>query len=46
MTGNGLKDIQSATCAVGRAISIRPDMEEIRTAVARASLRQPQEVPV
>jgi threonine synthase len=46
MTGNGLKDIQSATRAVGRAISIRPDMEEVRTAVASGSLRQPQEVPV
>jgi threonine synthase len=33
MTGNGLKDIQSAIRSAGRAISIRPEMEEIRNAV-------------
>jgi len=33
MTGNGLKDIQSAVQAAGRAISVRPDMEEVRAAV-------------
>lgn len=33
MTGNGLKDIQSAIRAVGRAVSVRPDMVEIRAAV-------------
>jgi hypothetical protein len=33
MTGNGLKDIQSAMRAVGRAIQVRPDMEDIRKAV-------------
>jgi len=30
MTGNGLKDIQSAMRAVGAAIQVRPSMEEIR----------------
>jgi threonine synthase len=43
MTGNGLKDIQSATRAVGQAISIRPDMEEVRAALESG---QPQQVPV
>ena len=33
MTGNGLKDIQSAIRAAGSAIQVRPDMEEIRCAV-------------
>jgi threonine synthase len=33
MTGNGLKDIQSAMRAVGRAIQVRPDMEDVRKAV-------------
>ena len=33
MTGNGLKDIQSAMRAVGRPISVRPEMEEVRKAV-------------
>jgi threonine synthase len=33
MTGNGLKDIQSAMRTVGRAIPVRPEMEEIRKAV-------------
>ena len=39
MTGNGLKDIQSAMRAVGRAISVRPEMEEVREAVAAAAAR-------
>jgi hypothetical protein len=34
MTGNGLKDIQSAIRSTGRAISVRPEMEEVRNAVA------------
>jgi threonine synthase len=33
MTGNGLKDIQSAVRAAGRAIEIRPEMDEVRRAV-------------
>jgi threonine synthase len=33
VTGNGLKDIQSAIRAVGRPISVRPDIEEVRKAV-------------
>jgi threonine synthase len=34
VTGNGLKDVQSAMRAVGRTISVRPVMDEIREAVA------------
>jgi threonine synthase len=33
MTGNGLKDIQSAVRAAGSAIEVRPEMEEVRRAV-------------
>ena len=33
VTGNGLKDIQSAIRAAGRPISVRPDIEEVRKAV-------------
>jgi threonine synthase len=33
MTGNGLKDIQSAMRAVGKTIAVRPEMEEVRRAV-------------
>jgi threonine synthase len=44
MTGNGLKDIQSATRVVGRATSVRPNMEEIRSVVESGSLHQPQEI--
>ena len=33
MTGNGLKDIQSSMRAVGPAIQVRPDMEDIRKMV-------------
>jgi threonine synthase len=33
MTGNGLKDIQSAMHAVGKTIAVRPEMEEVRRAV-------------
>jgi threonine synthase len=33
VTGNGLKDIQSAIRSVGRAISVKPDLEEVRKAV-------------
>jgi threonine synthase len=34
VTGNGLKDVQSAIRAAGRPISIHPDIEEVRKAVA------------
>ena len=37
MTGNGLKDIQSAIRAAGRTISVRPEMEEVRKAVRDAA---------
>ncbi len=37
MTGNGLKDIQSAIRAAGRTIAVRPDMEEVRNAVRVAA---------
>jgi threonine synthase len=37
MTGNGLKDIQSAIRAAGRAISVQPKMEEVRKAVRAAA---------
>ena len=33
VTGNGLKDIQSAIRAVGRPILVSPDIEEVRKAV-------------
>jgi threonine synthase len=33
MTGNGLKDIQSAIRAAGSTIQVQPDMEEVRKAV-------------
>ena len=33
MTGNGLKDIQSAMRAAGKTIAVRPEMEEVRRAV-------------
>ena len=33
MTGNGLKDIQSAIRSTGHAISVRPEMEEVRNAI-------------
>jgi hypothetical protein len=36
MTGNGLKDIQSAIRAVGNTISVQPDMEEVRKVVGVA----------
>jgi threonine synthase len=36
MTGNGLKDIQSAIRAAGQPISIRPAIEEVRSAVGAA----------
>jgi threonine synthase len=37
MTGNGLKDVESAMCAVGRTIQVRPEMEDVRRAVAVAT---------
>ncbi len=33
MTGNGLKDIQSAVRAAGHAITVRPEMDEVREAL-------------
>jgi threonine synthase len=33
MTGNGLKDIQSAIRAVGKPVAVRPEMDEIRKVV-------------
>jgi len=37
ITGNGLKDIQSAIRAVGCAISVQPDLEEVRQVVRAAA---------
>jgi threonine synthase len=37
MTGNGLKDIQSAIRAAGRTIAVQPSMEEVRKAVKAAA---------
>jgi len=45
MTGNGLKDIQSAIRAVDRATSVKPNMEEVRTAVESDSLRFQVQIP-
>ena len=39
MTGNGLKDIQSAIRAAGRAIAVRPEMEEVRSSGACGALQ-------
>jgi threonine synthase len=33
VTGNGLKDVQSAVRAAGKAIAVRPEIDEIREAV-------------
>ncbi len=33
MTGNGLKDVQSAVRAAGHAIAVRPEMDEVREAL-------------
>jgi threonine synthase len=46
MTGNGLKDIQSAIRAAGRATSVHPSIEEVRASVEGGSIRQSQELPV
>ena len=37
VTGNGLKDIQSATRAAGRAIAVRPEMKDVRAALLAAA---------
>ncbi len=37
VTGNGLKDIQSAIRAAGHAIAVRPEMEEVRAALLAAA---------
>jgi len=37
VTGNGLKDIQSATRAAGRAIAVRPEIKEVRAALLAAA---------
>lgn len=34
VTGNGLKDVQSAIRAAGRPISVKPDIEQVRQALA------------
>jgi threonine synthase len=34
MTGNGLKDIQSAIRAAGRPIAVKPDLREVRAAIS------------
>jgi threonine synthase len=39
VTGNGLKDIQSAIRSVERPISVRPDIEEVRRAVEITAAR-------
>jgi threonine synthase len=38
MTGNGLKDVESAMRAVGHTIQVRPEMEDVRQAVAVAAV--------
>ena len=45
MTGNGLKDIHSAVHAAGEAVSLRPDMEEVRAAVETDNLRELLHIP-
>ena len=37
MTGNGLKDIPSAMRAAGHAIAVRPEMDDVRSAVLEAA---------
>jgi threonine synthase len=37
MTGNGLKDIQSAMRAAGHAITVKPEIDEVREAVLAAA---------
>ena len=37
MTGNGLKDIQSAMHAAGSAIAVKPEIDEVRQAVLAAA---------
>jgi threonine synthase len=37
MTGNGLKDIQSAIRAAGHAIKVKPEIDEVREAVLAAA---------
>jgi len=39
MTGNGLKDVQSATRAAGAPIAVRPEMEEVRETVLAAATK-------
>jgi hypothetical protein len=36
MTGNGLKDIQSAMRAAGSAVTVKPAIDEVREAVLAA----------
>jgi threonine synthase len=38
VTGNGLKDIQSAICAAGRPVLVKPNLDEVREAVAVRSV--------
>ena len=37
MTGNGLKDVQSAMRAAGNAIAVKPEIDEVREAVLAAA---------
>jgi len=37
MTGNGLKDVQSAMRAAGSAIAVKPEIDEVREAVLAAA---------
>jgi threonine synthase len=46
VTGNGLKDVQSAIRSVRGPISVRPDMKDVRDAVESGSFCQPREIPV
>jgi threonine synthase len=46
MTGNGLKDVQSAIRAVGRPLCVRPEMEDVRSAVDTSDFCRPQKIQV
>jgi threonine synthase len=46
MTGNGLKDVQSAIRAVAPPTSVHPGMEDVRNAVENGILCVPHEIKV
>jgi threonine synthase len=46
MTGNGLKDVQSAIRAVAQPTSVHPGMEDVRNAVENGILCVPHEIKV